>query len=145
MQITKSQIGELFQSGLNCSQIVLSQFCERYHMSKEDAVRIGCGFGGGARAGEICGAVSGAIMVIGLKYGNTQAEDLISKNTCYEKTKEFVAEFRKQNGSIVCRELLDCDISTEEGMQKAKEAQLFQTRCVDYVESSIQVLESLGY
>ena len=145
MQITKSQIGELFQDGLNCSQIVFSQFCERYHIGKEDAFRIGCGFGGGARAGEICGAVSGAIMVIGLKYGNTHVEDVISKNTCYEKTKDFIAEFRKQNSSIVCRELLECDISTDEGMQKAKDAQLFQTRCVAYVESAIQVLETLGY
>lgn len=145
MNMLKEQIADLFQSGLNCSQIVLSHFCEKYHMSKEEAIRIGCGFGGGARAGELCGAVSGAIMVIGLKYGNGQAEDLVSKNECYQRTQEFTKAYREQNGSIVCRDLLGYDISTKEGMEKAQKERLFQTLCVDAVVSSIQILDELGY
>ena len=145
MNITKQQIAELFQKGLNCSQIVLSQFSEKYEMDKKEALRIGCGFGGGARAGELCGAVSGAIMVIGLKYGNDHDQNQQSKMKCYEKTKEFINIFTEYNGSIVCRDLLKCDISTEEGMIKAQKENLFQTLCVDAVYLSIQILSELGY
>ena len=145
MEVTQKQISELFQNGLNCAQIVLSQFSEKYQMPKEEALRIGCGFGGGVRAGELCGAVSGAIMVIGLKYGNGQAEDSTSKKECYQRTQEFTQKFRETNGSIVCRDLLKCDISTEAGMNKAKNEQLFQTLCVDVVVSAIQILTELGY
>ena len=145
MNMLKEQIAELFQSGLNCSQIVLSYFCEKYQMSKEEGIRIGCGFGGGVRAGELCGAVSGAIMVIGLKYGNGQAEDFVSKNECYQRTQEFTKMFRQQKGSIVCRDLLGCDISTKEGMENAQKERLFQTLCVEAVVSAIKILDELGY
>src|SRR5574344_797810 len=124
MEINKEKIAESFQRGMNCSQIVLSHFCEKYHLEKEVAIRLGCGFGGGARSGELCGAVSGAIMVIGLKYGNTQAEDSTSKMECNKRTKEFTEKFKEVQGTIVCRELLQCDISTEEGMNKAEKENL---------------------
>lgn len=145
MEVTRNQIAELFQDGLNCTQIVLSHFCEKYCMEKEKAIRIGCGFGGGVREGELCGAVSGAIMVIGLKYGNSKAEDSKSKSECYQRTQEFTKKFREDNGSIVCKELLGCDISKEDGMKKAQNEGLFQTRCVDVVLSAIQILSQLGY
>ena len=74
----------LFQSGLNCSQTVLGLFCENYGMDRKQAYRMMCGFGGGARAGELCGAVSGAIAVIGLKYGQDDACDKAAKTQCYE-------------------------------------------------------------
>lgn len=136
---------ELFKKGLNCSQAVLVSFCEDYGLGSELALKIGCGFGGGVRSGEICGAVSGAVMVIGLKYGNGSIADLESKGTCYAKTSEFLAKFRERNGSVVCRDLLGCDISTEAGLQLAKDKGLFSTTCADMVSSSIELLEDLGY
>ena len=145
MEVTSNEIAGLFQAGLNCAQIVLSYFCEKYDMGKEEAIRIGCGFGGGVRSGELCGAVSGAVMVIGLKYGNSQTEELESKYQCYERTKEFTKRFKEDNESIVCRELLKCDISTEEGMMRAQKENLFQTRCVELVLSAIKILIELGY
>ncbi len=145
MEMRKEQIAEEFNKGLNCAQIVLLQFCEKYSMKKEDALRLGCGFGGGARVGELCGAVSGSIMVIGLKHGNRTAENTTNKIECYEKTKEFMGKFKDENGSVVCRDLLQCDISTEDGMSKARNDNLFQTRCVDAVASAIGILKDLGY
>ena len=143
---TKSEKAvELFKKGLNCSQAVFASFCEDYGLGSEFALKIGCGFGGGVRSGEICGAVSGAVMVIGLKYGNGSIEDLESKGNCYAKTSEFLDKFRDINGSVVCRDLLGCDISTAAGLQLAKDKGLFSTTCVDLVRSSCELLEGLGY
>ena len=139
------QAAKYFNQGLNCSQSVLSVFCQTYGISLETAAKIGCGLGGGARSGELCGAVSGAILVIGLKYGNSSALDAEGKKLCYDKTKEFTEAFRKQNKSIVCKEILGSDLSTPEGYQKAQDAGLFQTRCVDMVKSAVNLLEALGY
>jgi C_GCAxxG_C_C family probable redox protein len=143
---TKSENAlKLFSSGLNCSQSVLVSFCESYGLSRESALKIACGFGGGIRSGDVCGAVSGAVMVIGLKYGNSDITDLDSKRNCYMQTSEFLKLFREKNGSIVCRDLLGCDISTESGMKQAKDKGLFTTVCVDLVKDAIELLENLGY
>ncbi len=145
MSAKKEEIAKLFQEGLNCAQIVLLHFCEKYHMEKTEATRIGCGFGGGVRNGELCGAVSGAVMVIGLKHGNEKSENVESKLLCHKKTAEFTKKFKGKNGSIVCRDLLQCDISTEDGMNNAKNQNLFQTLCVDMVASAIDLLIELDY
>ena len=97
------------------------------------------------RNGELCGAVSGAVMVIGLKYGNSLSEDSESKSLCYQKTKEFTEKFKEKNKSIICRELLGCDISTADGMSIAMDKKLFKTTCADMVESAAKLLEELGY
>ena len=78
-------------------------------------------FGGGiGHMGETCGAVTGVIMVIGLKYGKTRAEDEQIEEKAYSLIQEFVEKFNSRNGSIICRELLGYDISTPEGMKLAK-------------------------
>lgn len=145
MSVKSENAVELFNKGLNCSQSVFAFFSEDYGLNREFALKIGCGFGGGVRSGEICGAVSGAVMVIGLKYGNGCIEDMESKANCYSKTSEFLDKFRERNGSIVCRDLLECDISTEIGMRLARDKGLFSTTCVEMVRNSIELLEDLGY
>ena len=129
---------EIFLQGRNCAQAVLATFCEQYGLQKEQAICLAGGFGGGARSGELCGAVSGAIMVIGLKYGK-------DKPTCNQKTAEFIKAFKTKNDSIVCRDLLGYDISTEIGMNEANEKGLFKTTCVDMVTDAVHLLEELGY
>ncbi|MCI7767962.1 MAG: C-GCAxxG-C-C family protein [Oscillospiraceae bacterium] len=132
----------MFRQGFNCSQSVLAAFFEGYGIPRETALKIGCGFGGGMRNGELCGAVSGAVMVIGLKYGS---EDSESKSLCYQKTKEYTEKFKAKKQSIICRELLGCDISTADGMDIAIEKDLFKTTCADMVSSAAELLEELGY
>ena len=95
--------------------------------------------------GEVCGAVSGAVMVIGLKYGNYNLEDMDAKTLCYSKTTEFCQAFRERCSSVICRELLKCDISTEDGMRQAKGKGLFATTCVDLIDKAVELLEELGY
>ncbi|WP_091833293.1 C-GCAxxG-C-C family protein [Propionispira arboris] len=134
---------KIFNSGGNCCQSVLTVFAEKYGLDSKVALKIACGFGGGVRSGEICGVVSGAAMVIGLKYGNESLADTTAKALCGEKTKEFIRVFQEKHKSIVCRDLLGFDPSTEEGAARAKTDTV--RPCDDLVASGIQLLEELGY
>ena len=134
-----------FSGGFNCSQSVFAAFSEKYGVSEEIARKIACGLGGGMRSAEVCGAVSGAVLVVGLKYGHSIAEDSESKSNCYAKTRELIARFREENGSIICRDILGSDISTPEGYEQARGKGLFTTTCFDMVRSAIAILEELGY
>ena len=134
-----------FGSGFNCSQAVLSVFCEEYGLDKITALKLACGLGGGFRSGEVCGAVSGAILVVGLKGGNSTAEDKELKANCYAKTEEFIKAFKKMHNTIICREILSVDISTEEGRKQAQDKNLFRTKCDEVVSSAVGILEDLGY
>jgi len=134
---------KIFNSGGNCCQSVLTVFAEKYGLDSKLALKLACGFGSGVRSGEICGVVSGAAMVIGLKYGNESLADTTAKALCSEKTKEFIRIFQEKNHSIVCRDLLGFDPSTPEGVARAKTDTV--RPCDDLVQSSIQLLEELGY
>ncbi|MCL2509987.1 MAG: C-GCAxxG-C-C family protein [Methanomassiliicoccaceae archaeon] len=133
-----TEASELFGKGLYCSQAVLMAFCEKYGMDKGTALKISCGLNSGARCAEICGAVSGAVLVIGLRYGDSSV-------VCNEKTEEFMNLFKNRYGNIVCRDILGCDISTPEGKKKATEDHLFGKFCVSAVANAAQTLVVLGY
>ena len=133
-----------FKEGFSCSQALLSTYGAEFGLSREIALRISGAFGGGmGRMGETCGAVTGAFMVIGLKYGKTCAEDEQSKEKTYSLVKEFVEKFRSRNGSIVCKELLGCDISTPEGRELAREKGLFITICPKFVQDAAEIVEQI--
>ncbi len=94
--------------------------------------------------GETCGAVTGALMVIGLKYGQTISEDKAAKDQSYELAKQFAERFKDRNhGCLICRELLGADISTPEGLQKLREKQAFTTMCPKFVRDAAEIVEEL--
>jgi C_GCAxxG_C_C family probable redox protein len=133
-----------FDQGFSCAQAIVAEFGVQYGLDTQQALRVAGAFGGGmARMGETCGAVSGAFMVIGLLYGKTQPGDEAAKEKTYRVVHQFVDEFKARNGSIVCRELLGCDLSTPEGSQKASQSKLFKTVCPVYVRSSAEILRKL--
>lgn len=133
-----------FEEGFSCSQAVLSTFSKRFGLNRKKALKIAQAFGGGiAKTGQICGAVSGALMVIGLEHGRTSIEDEEAKEKTYEVTREFMDKFKSENGSIICKELLEYDISTPEGMAVAEEKNLFETVCPDFVRSAVKILEQI--
>ena len=137
---------ELFRNGFLCSQSILAACCDNYGLDKNSALKIANGFGSGMRCAEICGAVSGAVLVIGLKYGYTNAKDRTAKKLCDAKVEEFVRVFTERNkGCILCRDILGCDVTTLEGRQKAIDEKLFTTICMDTVVSAATILEELGY
>lgn len=124
---------ELFGSGYNCCQAVLGAYCDAFGLNEETALKIACGFGSGiARRQEICGAVSGAIMVAGLRHGRTRLDDREAVEKTYHATQSICREFTERHNSIACRELLGCDISTFEGKKagRSRRALLNQVRTV---------------
>lgn len=132
---------DLFEKGLSCSQSVFASYAPIFGVDERTALKISSAFGGGiARLGQVCGAVSGAFMIIGLKVGG---EDRESKEHTYLLAREFVIRFESINGSILCKDLLGCDISTSDGLQKARENDLFKTLCPKYVRDSCEILEKL--
>ena len=98
---------ELFESGYNCSQAVLLAFADKFGMDFQTAQKISATFGGGmGRMREVCGAVSGMLMVLGLATGEYAPTDTAKKAEQYKTVQQLANEFRKKNGSIICRELL---------------------------------------
>ncbi len=92
---------------------------------------------------QTCGAVTGAMMVIGLKYGRTKAQDNPAKEKTRNMVKEFVGEFNNRHRSTNCRELLGCDISIPEGMEQATKEGLFDTLCPGFILDAVEVLEQI--
>ena len=137
------QAVERFKSGFNCSQAVLSSYSEQFGLDCEKAIKIATGFGGGMRMSDICGAVTGAYMVLGLKYGNVTAEDQQNKAKTYEKVIEYTNRFKARNGSVICSDLLGCDISTPEGMKEAQNKGLFSSTCPRLVQDAAEILEQM--
>ncbi len=107
-------------------------------------MKLACGMGAGfARLGYTCGAVTGAVMAIGLRYGHSRPEDSADKETTYKVVREFIDRFREKHGTIVCRELLGCDIATPEGLSSAQAQGLFRSVCTGYVRDAVMLVESL--
>jgi C_GCAxxG_C_C family probable redox protein len=144
MSETANQAVIRFQEGFSCSQAVFSVFAEKHGLDRETALRISGAFGGGmARMGLVCGAVTGAFMVVGLKDGKTEAKDEESKEKTYLKVREFVGRFQKANGSMVCRELLGFDLNVPEEAAQAKEKGLFKNLCPRLVKDAVEILEEM--
>ncbi|MBQ2661287.1 MAG: C_GCAxxG_C_C family protein [Clostridia bacterium] len=98
----------LFKKGYNCAQAVLLAYADDLGLPQKTAAMIASSFGGGmGRMREVCGAVSGMFMALGLKLGYSEAEDTAQKARLYADVQELASRFRAQNGSIICRELLE--------------------------------------
>lgn len=93
--------------------------------------------------GETCGVVTGSMMVIGLKHGKIKADDDEAKEKTYRFVNRFVERFKAIHGSIKCRELLDCDMSSPEGLQDFKNRNLIETRCIMFVKDAADILEGI--
>lgn len=134
---------DLFVSGFNFSQSVPGLFCGQYGMDEMLALKLAGGFGGGMRFGEVCGAISGAVMVIGLKYGQYIANDKAAKDKCYEITLEFIEEYRNRKGTVLCREILGYDIRDTEARAKFPGRQ--KEVCPKAIEAAVLLLEEMGF
>jgi C_GCAxxG_C_C family probable redox protein len=135
---------EYFVNGLSCSQAILLTYGTKHGLNQETATRLGTGFSGGfGRHGEICGAVTGAVVVIGLKYGMAKLGDDEAKSHTYRLVGEFLTKFKAKYRSIHCRDLLGCDISTEAGRNIATQENKFKTLCPDFVRAAAETLEEI--
>lgn len=125
-----------FEDGYNCSQAIFSTYSEDFGVPSGQAVKIASAFGGGMHIDGTCGAVTGAFMVLGLKFAK-------GKDKPYDKTLKFVETFCRKNKSTDCQALIGCDIRTEEGMNKATEEGLFYKICSQLVRDAAEILEEM--
>jgi C_GCAxxG_C_C family probable redox protein len=142
----KDRAVELFKEGFNCSQSVFTAFAYRFGMDEETALKVSAGLGGGlGRMREVCGAVSGGAMVIGSICSATEGKDGDSKQKNYELVREFAEKFAKENGSIICRELLELDVKMEKSAKpEERTAQYYKKRpCVELVECAARIIEEM--
>lgn len=132
----------LFQAANNCSQSVLTAFEPEHRLPAETCFAVASPFGAGvARRAEMCGAVSGALMVLGLRHGGGQGEVRVRKERAYAAAQRFLAQFEAAHGSLLCRKLLGHDMSTPEGHQAIQDLGLIQKVCVPLVRSTVELLE----
>jgi len=134
-----------FLEGFNCAQSVLFSFCDDLQLDKNSALKLSCGFGGGmGRKEEVCGAVSGGIMAIGLKYGKFEKSDKTSMDITYKKTRELMDAFAEKQGTFICRKLLGgCELTTDEGQKQFKELDLRNKVCVPCVQNAVEITEGI--
>jgi C_GCAxxG_C_C family probable redox protein len=143
--MTKSDVAlASFQSGITCSSAVFSAFSDELELDDKTAKKIACGFGAGiSRTGNICGAVSGAIMVIGLRYGKAEQGDDAATEKTRALTRQFIQEFTQKNGSANCTELLGYNLSNQDEYEAAARQNLFRTKCPDLVRDAVAILEKI--
>lgn len=137
---------ELFKEGFNCSQSVFVAFAHKFDIDEDTAKKISAGLGGGiGRLREVCGAVSGAAMVIGSLASATEGADVENKQKNYELVREFAKRFTEENGSIICHELLGLDEQTKETAKpESRTAEYYKKRpCVELVECAARILEKM--
>ncbi len=138
------QAVETFARDFSCAQAVFTAFAAEADLDRETALRVAAGFGGGfARAGETCGAVTGAVLALGLRHCARPASEPTAKLQSYPAVRAFLERFKEQHGSLLCRELLGCDISTPEALQRAQESGVVKARCPGFARTAAEIVESL--
>ena len=144
MNTKPDQAAETFKNGFNCAQAVFTTYAEEFGMDRTSALKISCGFGAGmGRRQEVCGAVSGAILLIGCKHGKTIREDNAANELTYKLVRELSDKFIAKHGSISCKELLGCNLLTPDGQQCYKENNFRDLKCAPYVHDAAELAETM--
>lgn len=136
---------ELFSNSYNCAQSVYAACAAGDGLSKAQRLAIAAPFGGGiARQGEVCGALTGALLALGEAAGGAMAADPVAgRNALYEQVKQVTAAFREAHGAIVCRELTGCALDTEAGQRAFKERDLHKGLCTALVAFAAEQVVSI--
>jgi C_GCAxxG_C_C family probable redox protein len=137
------QARAMFGPQYSCSQSILAAFGPSLGLDEDMALRLARGLGMGMAQGLTCGAVSAAMLVLGLAQGPRQAQEREPRYACYEVLEDFCQQFQDIHGSIACRDLLGVDLGTPQGRQQAQERGLFMSLCPRFVESAGLLLEDM--
>lgn len=133
----KTKTLELFNKGYNCAQAILAVYGEEFGLKREHALKIGAPFGGGiADTGDVCGAVTGALMVIGLQHADIKPELWFRRARLYRTSRKFMESFTEKGRSLRCTEIKKC-IADKHGGVKRDE------HCTVVVDLATQILEEL--
>ncbi|HEX2919885.1 MAG TPA: C-GCAxxG-C-C family protein [Bacteroidales bacterium] len=141
----KEKALKYFRDHFNCSQSVFTVFGTEYGLTENQCLKASCAFGGGmGRQQNVCGAVTGAMMALGIKYGKAMGDTEEKKKETYNYTKELFAEFIKLNGTVNCRELLKgYNMNDPDDHKKIVSLKLFDTYCEKYVVDAVEITEKI--
>jgi C_GCAxxG_C_C family probable redox protein len=132
---------QLFTGGNSCSQAVFVAFAPSLGVDADQALRLAAGFGGGMHIGGTCGAATGAVLALGLRYaGDDSASD---RHAVMGAVETFYARFGEQVGATECPAILECDVRTSEGRALVREQGLREKRCLPAVRAAAQILEDM--
>ncbi len=132
-----------FTDGFQCSQCVLEVFAENYGLDPVLARKIGSPLAGGSGLGGECGAVAGALIVLGMEYGMADAGDSDAFQNTFAKVGTFVEKFKERHGGINCQQLIGLDVFSEEGLKEFKNKGIKLTQCIKYVEDAVRIVEEI--
>jgi C_GCAxxG_C_C family probable redox protein len=131
-----------FRGRVNCSQAVFSVYGQDLGIDRETCLKIASMFGGGIDGtGNVCGAVTGALMAVGLKHHDVKTKDYKNQKS-RGITRDFIQQFNKRNGTIICRDLIDHDLYTAEDIEQAFKTDAFKN-CPKYVRDAAEILEKI--
>ena len=134
---------KLHQEGFNCAESVLMLVTGEWKAESPLIPRIATGFGGGmGRQGYVCGALSGGVLAISYKYGRDKAMDKVARDKTYVLVRELFKQFREEFGSISCRDLIDCDLTTSEGLAKLEK--IHPEKCARYIAQTAEIVLKLA-
>jgi len=129
-----------FRSGYNCAQSVLLTMFQHWNGKNELIPKIATGFGGGiGRSGSVCGALTGVVMSIGIRYGSNEPSPE-KRVKAYELARLVYKEFEKRQGNVLCRELIGYDLSDPEELEKARKANVFQDKCTNFIRTAVEIV-----
>ena len=132
-----------FRSGHACSQAILLAWAPEYELDPGQAARLAAGFAAGMRLGEVCGAATGAIMVLGLATCGDECASREGRAAVALAASQFAKKFRERVGALDCPDIVGCDLRTLEGQAEAQEESLFATRCAPAVRAAAEILEDM--
>lgn len=138
------QAAALFAQENHCAHSLVMAFAPLMEVDPGTAIRLAAPFGGGiGRMARTCGAVNGALMVLGMRFGHQRVDQEEAKEQVYRLARELVTRFEQMHGSIACQELLGQDMSDPEAWQRAREEGLFRDRCLGFVRDAAGLVEEL--
>jgi len=135
---------QMFRSGYNCAQVVLITYCEKYGLDYGTALKLADGLAHGMKRVEVCGTASGAVLVLGLKYGDTLPKEKNLEKPAHEKIAAFMLEFQKRNKHLRCEDILGYDVTTPEGMAEHARGNYKETKCSAIIADTMALLEEYG-
>lgn len=135
---------QTYNAGFNCAQSVLKSFSDNGGLQEQLALKMTSGLAAGLGfKGSVCGAVMGAYLSIGLKYGRSVVDDDMAKETTYYKMREFDKKFKESHCSVYCQDLLSGDVSDEEQLDEIIQKGYFENACPVFVHTAAVILKSL--
>ncbi len=141
--ITEEEVDRQFKEGFDCSQIVLAAVADKIGITREQAYGVASCFGIGMAQGETCGAATGAMMAIGIRYGNVKPGDLKTKSEVFAKRDEFIRRFAEMNGKVKCPDLLGRRVDTyDELVLLGATTDVFKN-CRRYCVNAVKILEEM--